>query len=220
MTALTPPRVLYPESVDPVPTDGRDVDRGIATLDGEGAQQEIRRGDERLHGIAPSPWPATPGAESPATYYGRPMLKPSVWSADIPIYYFLGGTAGAAMALGAALQLAAPRGRRDLRRISAICHWTGIAGSTAGAAFLIKDLGRPSRFIYMMRVFRPTSPMNLGTWILGAAAPAALATGLFINRGGFLGAAGEVAGYISGVFGAALAGYTGVVVSNTAVPVW
>jgi hypothetical protein len=107
-----------------------------------------------------------------------------------------------------------------LRRLSELCHWTGIVGSTAGAAFLIHDLGRPSRFLYMLRVFRPTSPMNMGTWILSAAAPSGILAGLLLNRPGLLGVVGEVAGYISGVFGAALAGYTGVLVSNTAVPVW
>lgn len=151
------------------------------------------------------------------TYYDQPLLKKSVWSLDIPLYYFTGGAAGAALALGAAVQLG---GNSDLRRFSQHCHWVGIIGSTLGAAFLIHDLGRPSRFLYMMRVFRPTSPMNMGSWILGGAAPTAIATGLFINRGGLLGALGEATGYASGVFGAALAGYTGVLVSNTAIPVW
>jgi formate-dependent nitrite reductase membrane component NrfD len=148
------------------------------------------------------------------------MLKPSVWSIDIPIYYFLGGTAGAAMTLGAAIQLVTARGGHPLRRLSAICHWTGIIGSIAGAAFLVHDLGRPSRFLYMMRVFRPTSPMNMGVWILSGAAPTAIVTGLLVNRRGLLGTIGEATGYISGIFGAALAGYTGVLVSNSAVPLW
>jgi formate-dependent nitrite reductase membrane component NrfD len=72
----------------------------------------------------------------------------------------------------------------------------------------------------MMRVFRPTSPMNMGVWILSGAAPTAITTGLLINRRGRWGQIGEVSGYLSGVFGAALAGYTGVLVSNTAIPVW
>ena len=151
------------------------------------------------------------------TYYDRPLLKQSVWSADIPLYYFTGGAAGAALALGAAVQLG---GNGDLRRFSRHCHWLGIIGSTLGAGFLIHDLGRPSRFLYMVRVFRPTSPMNIGSWILGGAAPTAIATGLFINRGGLLGKVGETTGYLSGIFGAALAGYTGVLVSNSAIPVW
>ncbi|HEY1340161.1 MAG TPA: NrfD/PsrC family molybdoenzyme membrane anchor subunit [Bryobacteraceae bacterium] len=201
--------------------DGRNVDTAIATLGGEAAQQVVTGADERLERIAPAPWPEAPriGGDD-TTYYGRPLLKPPVWSIDIPIYYFLGGTAGAALTLGAALQLVYPRGSHPIRRLSGTCHWVGIIGSTAGAAFLIHDLGRPSRFLYMMRVFRPTSPMNMGTWILGGAAPTAIATGLLINRRGFPGLIGEIAGYMSGLFGAALAGYTGVLVSTTAIPVW
>jgi len=159
--------------------------------------------------------------ESATTYYGLPMLKESVWTADIPLYYYCGGAAGAAMTLGAALQLAHRRGnRKEMRRLSASCHWIGIIGSTAGAAFLIHDLGRPARFLYMLRVFRPTSPMSMGAWILAGAAPSAIATGLFINRRGVAGTIGEFSGYVAGLFGAALAGYTGVLVSNTVLPIW
>lgn len=203
-------------------TDGRDFDTGNAEAQGEAADQRSTNPDERLHSIAPQPWAEVPGvSESSPTYYDRPMLKPSVWSADIPLYYFLGGAAGAAMTLGAAMQLALRgNGRtRELQRLSAQCHWIGIIGSTAGAAFLIHDLGRPSRFAYMMRVFRPSSPMNMGAWILAGAAPTSILT-LFINRHRALGAIGEAAGYASGVFGAALAGYTGLLVANTVLPIW
>jgi len=160
--------------------------------------------------------------DADVTYYGRPMIKPTVWGVDIPLYYYLGGAAGAAMTLGAAMQLASrdPIRRRELRKLSARCHWIGIIGSSIGGVFLIHDLGRPSRFLYMLRVFRPTSPMNMGAWILAFAAPGAISTGLFINRRGLLGALGEVSGYVSGLFGAALAGYTGVLVSNTVLPIW
>ena len=202
-------------------SDGRDIDDAIAVLEGEGAQQRAKGADEHLKSIAPAPWDRVPQIAGPdTTYYDRPMLKAPVWSIDVPLYYFLGGTAGAAMTLGAALQLVSPRSRHPLRRLSTVCHWTGIAGSTVGGALLIQDLGRPLRFLYMMRVFRPTSPMNIGVWILSGAAPTAILTGLLANRRGWLGTVGEVTGYLSGVFGAALAGYTGVLVSNTAIPVW
>ncbi len=221
MTAKTEERIRYPESVDPVATDGRDVDRSLAGLAGEAAQQTIAHDDRRLERVAPAPWdriPAIAGADP--TYYDLPMLKPSVWSVDIPLYYFLGGAAGASLALGASLQFVCPVERGEQRRLAALCHWIGIVGSTTSAAFLVHDLGRPARFLYMLRVFRPTSPMNMGVWILSGAAPTAIATGLLINRRGWPGVIGELCGYLSGVFGAALAGYTGVLVSVTAIPVW
>ena len=155
------------------------------------------------------------------SYYDRPLLKESVWSLDIPLYYFAGGAAGAALTLGAAVQLAEGKdGQRSLRRFAAECHWIGVVGSTVGAALLIHDLGRPSRFLFMLRVFRPTSPMNIGAWILSGAAPTAIATALFINRPGLTGEIGEITGYASGLFGAALSTYTGVLVANSAVPIW
>jgi formate-dependent nitrite reductase membrane component NrfD len=213
-------RVRYAKSVDPVRTDGRNVDESVGVLSGEASHQRVRHGDAHLKDVA-GKWehvPSSGGAD--VTYYDRPMLKESVWSIDIPLYYFLGGAAGAALTLGAALQLVTPREDRSTRKLSAVCHWTGITGSTIGAGFLIHDLGRPARFLYMMRVFRPTSPMNMGVWILSGAAPTAITTGLLLNREGVLGTIGEVAGYLSGLFGAALATYTGVLVSNTAIPIW
>ncbi len=204
-------------------TDGRDIDTSIAMLSGEGAEQQVKPHDPRMEEITPQPWSRMPTTtERDPTYYERPMLKPSVWSIDIPLYYFLGGAAGAALALGAALQVGGigDASKGELRDFAAHCHWVGIIGSTAGAALLIHDLGKPSRFHHMIRVFRPSSPMNMGAWILSGAAPTAIATGLLINRGGVLGAIGEAAGYLSGIFGAALAGYTGVLVSSSAVPIW
>ncbi len=215
----------YTATIDPVETNGRDIDSTIAELSGEGSQQKTRGEDPHLMALAPMPWDRVPGTEAggaDVTYYDRPMLKESVWSIDIPLYYFCGGAAGAAMTLGAAMQLAARGGKyqRELRRLCTRSHWIGIIGSTAGAALLIHDLGRPMRFLHMLRVFRPTSPMNMGSWILAGAAPSAIVTGLLIDRGGLLGQIGEASGYASGVFGAALAGYTGVLVSNTVVPIW
>lgn len=211
----------YANTSDPVITDGRDIDTSIATLRGEAAQQQATPHDGHPRDMASAPWHRIPGtAGEETTYYDRPLLKPPVWSIDIPLYYFVGGTAGAALTLGAALQLACRDCKHPLRRLSTICHWTGVAGSTIGAVFLIHDLGRPSRFVYMMRVFRPTSPMNIGTWILSGAAPTAIFTALFVNRGGLFGAMAEITGYLSGIFGAALAGYTGVVVANSAIPLW
>ncbi len=209
------------------PTNGsgtaRGIDSKLALLEGEGAAQHVGRplNGSTHNGSRERAQPAARGDGS-TTYYGRPVLKESVWGIDIPLYYFAGGAAGASLALGAAIQIACrdPRCTRELRRLSTTCHWIGIAGSSTGAALLIHDLGRPARFLHMMRVFRPTSPMNMGAWILAGAAPAAMAAGLFGKRSGFLGELGRGAGYVSGLFGAALAGYTGVLVSCTAIPLW
>jgi formate-dependent nitrite reductase membrane component NrfD len=196
----------------------RYIDPTIGALEGEGAQQRALKPEEHVNREASRVWTELPEpSEEEPTYYDRPVLKESVWSWDIPAYYYLGGAAGAALTLGAATQL---RPGHDLDEFVRHCHWVGIIGSTLGAGFLVHDLGRPSRFLNMMRVFRPTSPMNLGSWVLAWAAPTAITAGLWVRRGGALGYISESAGYASGAIGLTLATYTGVLVSNTAVPLY
>jgi formate-dependent nitrite reductase membrane component NrfD len=210
--------ILYARTVDPITTDGRDIDSGISRLSGEAAHQVPELPEDHLASVAKT-WRSIPGpdAEDP-TYYDRPMLKSPVWKPYIPIYYFMGGLAGASLALGAAAQL---DGSRDLDDLIQRCHWVGIIGSSIGGLLLIADLGRPSRFLNMLRVFRPTSPMNMGAWILASAPASAMTAGLFARRSpGFLHTLGELAGIASGPLGLALATYTGVLLSNSAVPVW
>jgi formate-dependent nitrite reductase membrane component NrfD len=206
----------YPKSVDPIVTDGRDIDTRIGALLGEGSLQRVEPVDKRIEHDA-TVWRELPQTNrADPTYYDRPMLKSPVWEPYIPTYYFLGGAAGAALALGAAVQLDQSEATSGLVRKA---HWVGIVASSLGAGFLILDLGRPLRFLNMMRVFRPTSPMNMGAWVLAATPPAAIAAGLFA-RSSMLRVVGEVCGYVSGFLGLALCTYTGVLVGNTAVPVW
>jgi Polysulphide reductase, NrfD len=153
-----------------------------------------------------------PKAE-PRSYYGRPVIKPPVWKPEIPLYLFLGGLTGASATLAWA---ADTTGNRRLgRNAGLIC----LAAGTASPVVLIADLGVPARFFNMLRVFKVTSPMNMGSWFLAATgATAAVATahetvGLF-DRLGRLGRA------LSALFGLPLATYTAALLSNTAVPVW
>jgi formate-dependent nitrite reductase membrane component NrfD len=207
----------YKKSTIPVTTDGRDIDTSMGVLAGEAAQQIATPADEHLLEAVQAPPELPMTRPGDPTYYEVPMLKSPVWEWVVPAYYYAGGAAGASLAIGAAAQFDRT-GRLDnlVRR----CHLTGIIGSAVSGCFLVWDLGRPSRFLNMMRVFRPTSPMNMGVWILSCAAPTAFAAGLLTRRRGWLGGIGEGFGYASGVFGAALATYTGVLVANSAVPVW
>src|SRR4029079_3164051 len=105
-----------------------------------------RRSDEVGAGTARA-------GESRRTYYDIPVLKEPVWVWAVPTYFYSGGAAGAAAVLGAAAQIADRDGLHDLiswsRRIAA-------GGALVGTALLVYDLGRPSRFLHMLRVFRPT----------------------------------------------------------------
>ena len=200
--------------MNPVQTDGRDIDPALATLTGEASHQKTERVDRHLEAMA-QVWEQIPDPDT--TYYDRPLLQQPVWKPYIPIYFYLGGAAGASLALGAAAQIA---GSRRLDTMVRRAHWIGIIGSSVGSGLLILDLGRPSRFLHMLRVFRPTSPMNMGSWILAITPPAAITAGLFARRGGLAGTLAEVAGYVSGLSGLGLSTYTGVLLGNSAVPLW
>jgi formate-dependent nitrite reductase membrane component NrfD len=146
-------------------------------------------------------------------YYGRPIVKPPVWKQEVGWYLFTGGLAGASSTLALGARMA---GNERLARSSTLL---ATAGLMVSPALLIKDLGRPERFLNMLRVVKPSSPMNLGTWLLTAAGGASTVASLceLTGRAPRLRAAAQLG---AGVLGPALATYTAVLVSDTAVPVW
>jgi formate-dependent nitrite reductase membrane component NrfD len=146
-----------------------------------------------------------------ATYYDRPVLKEPVWIWTVPLYFFAGGAAGASAVIGAAARAS---GRPELRGLARLAHRLSAVLELAGAGLLIADLGRPGRFLNMLRVFRPTSPLSVGSWVLAASAPLTAASAVVS------GPAGEAAGYAAGALGLPLAAYSSVLLSATAVPVW
>lgn len=195
--------------------DGRGIDPGIGLLLGEGAEQRVEDPD-----LARPPLRAALDDESEGgTYHGLPLLKQPVWRWEIPAYFFVGGLAGASAVLGATAQAAGGSGCAVLVRR---CRLVAAGGAAASAALLIRDLGRPARFLAMLRVFRPTSPMNMGTWLLsGFGACASLAALPYAHRRARpLLPLARAAAYGAGVLGLPLVGYTGVLLANSAVPVW
>jgi hypothetical protein len=179
--------------------------------------------EERLEQIAREAWehvpsfPAGEGRASNETYYDRPALKEPVWKWMIPAYFVAGGAAGAAAVLGA---FANALDAEEMHGLVKRCRWISTGGTTLGTAFLIADLGKPERFLNMLRVFRPTSPMNVGSFILAPATGTATISALLCDSTGAIGAVGDLAGSVTGVLGVPLAGYTAVLVSNSAIPVW
>lgn len=199
---------------------GRWIDPGISMLSGEGAGQKVH--PEKHPQVSGIPlWEHLPSAPSEGErphYYDRPAIKEPVWIWTIPTYFYVGGVAGGSAILAAALQTGRVGEDHALSRFLGRCRLMAAAGSVLSAGLLISDLGKPSRFLNMLRVFRPTSPMSAGSWIL-AATGGASAAAMALPRLG-LPALGRLAGYASGLLGVPLAGYTGVLLSNSAVPVW
>jgi formate-dependent nitrite reductase membrane component NrfD len=155
-----------------------------------------------------------PGATQFRSYYGRPVLKEPVWEAlDVAGYLFLGGLAGASSTLAASAELT---GRPELARATKIVAAGAIGLSVAA---LVHDLGRPKRFINMLRVFKPTSPMSIGTWLLTGYGPAAGVAAVSAVTGR-LPRTGRAATAAAAVLGPGVAAYTGALLSDTAVPAW
>jgi formate-dependent nitrite reductase membrane component NrfD len=159
------------------------------------------------------------------SYYGMPVVKPSPWKADIPAYIFFGGLSAGSSLLAAGGDLS---DRPVLRRAGRL---TALVGMTATMATLVHDLGRPARFLNMLRTVKLTSPMSVGSWILagygpvaGVAAVAELADMLSGRRPrgllGVLSRLGRPAGLLAGLTAPPVAAYTAVLLADTATPSW
>jgi formate-dependent nitrite reductase membrane component NrfD len=147
------------------------------------------------------------------SYYGRPILKEPVWQPEIPFYFFTGGVAGGCSVLHGLARVA---GRE---RLAMTALYVGAAADLVSPALLISDLGRPERFLNMLRVFKVTSPMSVGSWVLfvsgGSSTTAAL-----LERLGILRRVKVAAEAVSFLTGPPLATYTGTLLADTAIPVW
>jgi hypothetical protein len=152
-------------------------------------------------------------------YYGMPLLKEPVWTWEVPAYFFVGGAAGAAAVVGAAAQIAGAD--RDL---VSDARWIAGAGALLAGPLLIADLGRPERFLNMLRVFKIQSPMSVGAWTLtafGAFASAALFADEMQKRTQLpVQLIGDASAILSAATGLVMATYTGVLIGATAIPVW
>jgi hypothetical protein len=147
------------------------------------------------------------------SYYGQPVLKAPVWSWEIPCYFFTGGLAGASAGLAYVSGL---RGEEVLAKRS----WAAALGGLAvSPALLTSDLGKPSRFLNMFRMFKPTSPMSVGSWLLGASG-AATAVATANAWTGLLPRTARLARPAAALLGLPLCTYTAALLSNTAVPAW
>ncbi len=185
---------------------------------------EIRReaetkGRVQASGIRPAGAPF-PVASPDTGYYGVPLLKQPPWTWQIPPYFFAGGAAGSASVIGLVA-----RWIGNDRKLARDCRYIAAAGTAVSSALLISDLGRPSRFLGMMRVFKPQSPMSMGAWTLavfGTFSAAAAFAEMLEQRFPSLPVrvAGDLAEGISALAGLPFSNYTGVLIGASVVPVW
>ncbi len=203
----------------------RVTDRGFEARLEALREEAGRTGTVRDRGIAIAGGPIPPAPTAPVAYYGQPIVKPPVWTWQIGLYFFVGGTAG----MSGVLALAGLLTHQPLDFVRAALA-VAFAGALVSPALLIADLGRPARFLNMLRVFKWRSAMSMGVWTLvafGGLATAALLlilTPPLLARTGLSPIALRVALFLvvagTAAFGAVLATYTGVLLGVTAVPVW
>jgi len=169
--------------------------------------------------VAGGPIPRKPG------YYGQPVVKPPVWTWEIPLYFFFGGMAGMSPVIASGAIIFH---HLDLDRTA---MWiAAVAGAVLSPILLIMDLGRPHLFLNMLRVFKHQSAMSMGAWILSAfgacVVPGLIALELHGHQifpgtlDQLLRAAAGVFIFGSAIFGTLLATYTGVLIGATAIPAW
>lgn len=182
-------------------------------------EEAARRGTVEDSGIVPrgSPFPRPASATS---YDGHPVLKPPTWTWQVPLYFFAGGVAGTSAVIALVAQLFG-----DLSLIRPAL-WLGFAGALISPPLLIADLGRPARFLNMLRVFKLRSAMSVGAWTL-VAFSSAIGVAVFCHELSLAGYGNSlllpidwIAEVVAAFTGLILASYTSVLLGVTAIPVW
>jgi len=182
-------------------------------------EEAARTGKIQDRGIVPVGGPF-PDPVSAASYHGNPVLKPPTWTWQVPLYFFVGGLAGISAVIALVAHLF---GNAGLLRAGL---WVGFGGGLISAPLLIADLGRPARFLNMLRVFKLRSAMSVGAWTLAGFSSA---VGLAVvchelilagYRNDFWLALEWVAEISAALSGLILASYTSVLIGVTAIPVW
>jgi len=141
-----------------------------------------------------------------------PIINPPVWTWEIPLYFWTGGIAAGSSFVALACDLAGDE------RSAAVARKVALGALGPSPVLLILDLGRPARFLNMLRIFKPRSPMSMGAWALtlfGNLAAAAVGADLLGHR-----RTARALGAANAVVGGYLGSYTGVLLASTAVPVW
>ena len=141
-----------------------------------------------------------------------PIINPPVWTWEVPLYFWFGGIAAGSSFVALACDLVGDE------RSAAVARKVALGALGPSPVLLILDLGRPERFVNMLRIFKPRSPMSMGAWALtlfGNLAAAAVGADLLGRR-----RLAQRLGAANALVGGYLGSYTGVLLASTAVPVW
>ena len=160
------------------------------------------------------PKPAAPTPKR--NYYGQPAIKEPDWGWSVVGYLWVGGIGAGAFV---ASTLAALRGGRGDRQIAKLGFSVSTIAMGISAPLLISHLGRPERFHHMLRLFKPTSPMNAGVWGMTALSGMAFVNAALnlLGAGPFTRSLAALAGMPAALF---VSAYTGVLLGHSSIPLW
>jgi formate-dependent nitrite reductase membrane component NrfD len=183
---------------------------------------------EQLATISTGYTPDTEHELQESSYYDYPVLKAPVWRWEIIWYFFFGGLAAGCYVIAS---IAALFGSREDRAVARAGYYLSLFSLLPCPFLLIKDLGRPDRFLHMLRIFKVKSPMSMGTWgLVSFSIFSGITVVIQAARDGLLGRWWgsrllaalpqrflAIPGSALGVF---LGGYTGVLLTATSIPLW
>ena len=146
------------------------------------------------------------------------MVKTPGWELMIVWYFFLGGIAGGAYFTAA---IADNFGSSRDSVVARIGYLLSLPLTAICGLLLIADLGVPTRFLNMLRVFKFWDPMSIGAWAVGIFGGFTFVSSvLSFSSSDAVAAVRRKISLIGMFFGFFLAAYTGVLLSNSAMPFW
>jgi hypothetical protein len=153
-------------------------------------------------------------------YAHLPITKVPGWHGLIAWDALLNGMATGLFMAAAVSELAAPA---VFNPVAKVAYPVALALLLVDLALLVSDLGDPMRFHHMLRVFKPRSPMSVGTWCLVIfSLPLTAAAGLSVlSEMGIDFERARIVAVVAGLLpGFGSAAYKGVLLSTNAQPGW
>jgi hypothetical protein len=164
--------------------------------------------------------PSWPGGSSQSGYANLPVTKVPAWHGIIAWDALLNGMATGLFLTAAVSELASPK---VFTSVAKVAYPIALVLLGVDLALLVFDLGDPFRFHHMLRIFKPDSPMSVGTWcltIFSLPLTAAAALSVLAELGLDFEWARILAVVVALPFGFGSAAYKGVLLSTNAQPGW
>lgn len=221
-------KISIPGSETPPAKSRPDILQGIAKKQTWSDAANIYMLVERLAMLTTGYAPDYDGELLETGYYNYPVLKAPIWRWEIVWYFFFGGLAAGSYVVAS---IATLFGSREDRAVARAGYYISLLTLLPCPPLLIKDLGRPEKFLNMLRMFKVKSPMSMGVWgLLTFSLFSGLTAVTQAARDGLLGrwwGANILARFpqkllaVPGTaFGIFLGGYTGVLLAATSIPLW